>query len=242
MVTQQWKSRFLHLCLSLASNQSFFLLHSLLHYLEETFSDSLNAQTRGVLLPYEGDAQELRWSHYVDKVGYSPPAMARRASSSSGGQPSIVKRASERAPSPERCSPGWRGHLKHARSVNSLSSSRLKPFFTVYLSWWRQGFPAVHTPSFSGENINISAEPGKLCARLSCVGCPCWTLLSDATRWKGGGAQRSRVGETGGEDVAYLWDSVSQLEMPVCSPHKVTHHHNVIISTPRVWVLLSLTL
>lgn len=35
------------------------------------------------------------------RTSYSPPAMAKRANSSSGGQPSIILRASERAPSPK---------------------------------------------------------------------------------------------------------------------------------------------
>lgn len=63
---------------------------------------------------------------------YSPPAMARRANnSSSGGQSSIILRASER----ERCSVRWRGHPSTPAVLQpSSSSSRPEPPVSLYLA------------------------------------------------------------------------------------------------------------
>lgn len=70
---------------------------------------------------------------------YSPPAMARRANNgSSGGQSSIILRASER----ERCSARWRGHPS-TPAVLQPSSSRPEPPVSLHLAWCHQVSPSV---------------------------------------------------------------------------------------------------
>lgn len=141
---------------------------------------------------------------------YSPPEMARRANnSSSGGQSSIILRASE----PERCSARWRGHPSTPAVLQPSSSSRPEPPVSLDLAWCHQISPPPEKKTWL--NINISADAGELSALIvRCVDAPADSLRCVALEMRRGGGekQEEEEREAGGEDVAYLRGSAT---MPI---------------------------
>lgn len=173
--------------------------------------------------PYKGDdAHKKRNDEAIKWTSYSPPAMARKTTSSSrsgGGLPSIIIRASESAPSPK----GVHRDEEATSSTPAVllpSTSRPKPPFTLYLAWWRQvSLPSTILARLE-QNINISAEPGERCAGSCGAGCPCRTALGDATRRRRGagrgGARKSRVGRREGR----MWHTS---EIPHRAPYNIQY-------------------
>lgn len=123
---------------------------------------------------------------------YSPPAMATRANnSSSGGQSSIILRASERGVQRDGETP------EHTRSATALL---LLLLLTTRAS--RQSLPGMVSPGLSSVriinplNISISADAGELCALVvRCVDAPADSLWCVALEMRRGGGEKQEEEE-----------------------------------------------
>lgn len=118
--------------------------------------------------------------------------------------------------------------------------------FSLYLAWWRQGSPSVHTFLLLLKRIekiyNISA--GELCDGSHWC---CQSVLNTAQRCDALGRRGRRSDEggegRGGEDVAYLRGSTANdASVFPCTKSHITIEYSALLGTYSLFVVLIVTL